>query len=98
MEAPLLSAELQNGSLTFNEDLLCPKCLRETKDNYLSDEEQAALTLLTLSTLVDLIFLTDMILTFLTGFDLSNGERIWNPRMIVNNYIVKNDPDFNEYK
>ncbi len=39
------------------------------------------------ATLVDLIFITDLVLTFLTAFDLSNGERMWNPRVIVDNYI-----------
>ena len=39
------------------------------------------------ATLVDLIFITDLVLTFLTGFDLTNGERMWNPRVIVETYI-----------
>ena len=39
------------------------------------------------STLVDMLFIIDLIVTFLTGYNLTNGERIWNHRMIVENYV-----------
>ena len=39
------------------------------------------------ATLVDVVFIMDLLLTFLTGYDLSNGERIWNQKLIVESYI-----------
>ena len=39
------------------------------------------------STLVDLLFIIDLFLTFMTGYDLTNGERIWNHKMIAENYV-----------
>ena len=39
------------------------------------------------STMVDTLFIMDLFITFLTGYNLTNGERIWNHKMIIQNYI-----------
>ena len=39
------------------------------------------------STMVDLLFIADLFITLFTGYNLTNGERIWNHKMIVEAYV-----------
>jgi hypothetical protein len=39
------------------------------------------------STMVDTLFIMDLFITFFSGYNMTNGERIWNHRMICENYI-----------
>ena len=36
----------------------------------------------------DILFILDVVLTFYTGYDSSNGDRVWNPTLIMREYIA----------